>query len=79
VGGNHEGTLINRQASGSGPLASFPHYDTVEQIYLAPEAVNMLTQPPAMDCEHRSRTVRSRCVAARRDLSFFFEASRPLV
>ena len=36
--------LSRGQSGGGGPLANFPHYDTVKQIYLAPEAVNLLGQ-----------------------------------
>jgi len=37
--------------SPSGPLANFPHYDTGLQIYLLPEAVNMLAQLSAWNVQ----------------------------
>ncbi len=48
---NSNGTLINSSGSGIGPLANFPNYYTVEQIYLPPEAVNMLAQLSAWNVE----------------------------
>jgi hypothetical protein len=47
---NQDGTFITGK-SGTGPLASFPHYNTVKQIYLAPEAVNMLAQLSAWNVQ----------------------------
>ena len=48
---NSNGTLINNSGSGIGPLANFPNYYTVEQIYLPPEAVNMLAQLSAWNVQ----------------------------
>ncbi|MGA7409148.1 MAG: hypothetical protein WBW33_01615, partial [Bryobacteraceae bacterium] len=48
---NSNGTLINISGSGIGPLANFPNYYTVEQIYLPPEAVNMLAQLSAWNVQ----------------------------
>jgi hypothetical protein len=48
---NANGTLINNSGSGTGPLANFPNYYTVEQIYLPPEAVNMLAQLSAWNVQ----------------------------
>jgi hypothetical protein len=48
---NSNGTLINNSGTGTGPLANFPNYYTVEQIYLPPEAVNMLAQLSAWNVQ----------------------------
>ena len=48
---NSNGTLINNSGSGTGPLANFPNYYTVDQIYLPPEAVNMLAQLSAWNVQ----------------------------
>lgn len=48
---NTNGTLISNSGSGTGPLANFPNYYTVEQIYLPPEAVNMLAQLSAWNVQ----------------------------
>jgi hypothetical protein len=48
---NSNGTLINNSGCGTGPLANFPNYYTVDQIYLPPEAVNMLAQLSAWNVQ----------------------------
>ena len=48
---NSNGTPIDPKGSGTGPLANFPNYYTVEQIYLPPEGVNMLAQLSAWNVQ----------------------------
>jgi hypothetical protein len=55
---NQDGTFIIGK-TGTGPLANFPHYDTVEQIYLAPEAVNMLAQLSAWNVQQVQQQIAS--------------------
>jgi hypothetical protein len=45
------GTPISQTGTGTGPLANFPQYYTVDQIYLAPEAVTMLAQLSAWNVQ----------------------------
>jgi hypothetical protein len=50
--------LSNGQAATpAGPLANFPHYDTGLQIYLAPEAVNMLAQLSAWNVQQADSAI----------------------
>ena len=55
---NQDGTFIPGKTA-TGPLASFPHYNTVKQIYLAPEAVNMLAQLSAWNVQQVQQQIAS--------------------
>jgi hypothetical protein len=48
---NQDGTLINVDGTGTGPLANFRNHHTVEQICLGTEAVNMLAQLSAWNVQ----------------------------
>ena len=56
---NQNETGIFLAKSGSGPLANFPNYYTVDQIYLAPEAVNMLAQLSAWNVQQLQQQIES--------------------
>jgi hypothetical protein len=55
--GNHGAFITGK--TGTGPLASFPHYNTVKQIYLAAEAVNMLAQLSAWNVQQVRQQIAS--------------------
>jgi len=49
--------LADGQVHQSGPLANFPNYNTVTQLCLGPESVNMLAQLSAWNVQQLAATI----------------------
>jgi len=54
---NQNGTPINTNGAGSGPVANFPWYSTGSQIYVDKEGVNMLAQLSAWNVRQLSAEI----------------------